>query len=459
MTRAFLISVCPSRASPPHGAGREDQGRHRASRTPTFFVDKRWSDLDTPYVRYVIPGTRLKTRKRGSPRRTRGWPRRARERANMLVTFGHSRKRHREGSKHCRAAPVPHAVPAAAPALPVADASSRPGTRPTTRPSRPVTGPTARRSTTTRSGATARSARCRRPRCSTTGMLHSWIKRVRKKARYAIPIWSIHNHIDANRHRLDARPRSSSRRTQGQLWFTETGGIANRWVDGNGASARSTTQERRAGDPEHLQARAAEQARQARSTIYKWIRAEAERRRAGTPALIRPQGQGAPVVADLQERRCGSTFDDPQRDGQHARSSRSSRPPRPAAGRRAVTVSSQSRNAAASTSHAVGRRGAAAPRQRRLVERAGGQVEAHPEPDEHQPAAPVVVVAAEQHAHRPRADQPEAEHDRAREAGDRQHGDADRVAEVVAAAGRAPGPRGGGGATSGSPGRAAAARA
>jgi hypothetical protein len=58
-----------------------------------------------------------------------------------------------------------------------------------------------------------------------------WILRFKKAARYPVRIWSIHNHIDANRHRTSGT-REILRITRGKLWFSETGGIVNRYVDG-----------------------------------------------------------------------------------------------------------------------------------------------------------------------------------------------------------------------------------
>jgi polysaccharide biosynthesis protein PslG len=58
-----------------------------------------------------------------------------------------------------------------------------------------------------------------------------WITRFKRKTRYPVRIWAIHNHIDANRNRSSGT-RELLRITRGKLWFTETGGIVNRWVDG-----------------------------------------------------------------------------------------------------------------------------------------------------------------------------------------------------------------------------------
>lgn len=59
----------------------------------------------------------------------------------------------------------------------------------------------------------------------------SWIRKFEKAARHPVRIWSLHNYIDANRGR-SIGTRKLLRNTRGQVWFTETGGIANRWVHG-----------------------------------------------------------------------------------------------------------------------------------------------------------------------------------------------------------------------------------
>jgi hypothetical protein len=58
-----------------------------------------------------------------------------------------------------------------------------------------------------------------------------WIKRFKASARRPIRIWSLHNYLDANRGR-SIGTRKLLRNTRGQVWFTETGGIVERWVSG-----------------------------------------------------------------------------------------------------------------------------------------------------------------------------------------------------------------------------------
>ena len=118
--------------------------------------------------------------------------------------------------------------------------------------------------------------------------------------------------------------------------------------------------------------------------------------------------------------------------------SRRRRPPRRAA-----------RRARPGAARPVGERG--------LVERAGGQVEAHADGDGREAEAAVVVALAERDVHDPRPDQQQADRARAGERRDRADRHADRA--VARRRPRSPRPRrGGGAARSGSPGRAAAAR-
>ena len=92
---------------------------------------------------------------------------------------------------------------------------------------------------------------------------------------------------------------------------------------------------------------------------------------------------------------------------------------------------------AAAVDQPAGRRGArAVARQRGLVERAGGEVEAHPDRDEREAPAAVGERVVEEDVHRPRAEHEQPERDRAREPGDRQHRDADRARELGGALAR-----------------------
>jgi hypothetical protein len=59
----------------------------------------------------------------------------------------------------------------------------------------------------------------------------SWIRRFRAAARHRVTIWSLHNYLDANRNR-SIGTRKLLRNVRGTVWFTETGGIVERFIDG-----------------------------------------------------------------------------------------------------------------------------------------------------------------------------------------------------------------------------------
>jgi hypothetical protein len=77
---------------------------------------------------------------------------------------------------------------------------------------------------------------CRRCKVSAPSVLDDgrkmvrWIRSFRKAAKHRVRIWSLHNYLDANRNRTIGT-RLFLRNTRGTVWFTETGGIWNRWVD------------------------------------------------------------------------------------------------------------------------------------------------------------------------------------------------------------------------------------
>jgi hypothetical protein len=80
--------------------------------------------------------------------------------------------------------------------------------------------------------------KCRSCTVTAPSLLDAGIKTVQyakafnKAAKKRVTIWALHNHIDANRNRLGKKSTTNLflRNTRGQVWFTETGGIWNRWV-------------------------------------------------------------------------------------------------------------------------------------------------------------------------------------------------------------------------------------
>jgi hypothetical protein len=120
----------------------------------------------------------------------------------------------------------------------------------------------------------------------------SWIQRFKKAARYPIRIWSIHNHIDANRHRTSGT-RELLRITRGQLWFTETGGIVNRWVDGRKIRRYNPKNAVRAIRNVFKLAKLSR--RITRIYVYQWL-APKQRRPRWDSGLVGPRGQTRPTL-------------------------------------------------------------------------------------------------------------------------------------------------------------------
>jgi hypothetical protein len=67
----------------------------------------------------------------------------------------------------------------------------------------------------------------------------SWIRRFRAAARHRVTIWSVHNYLDANRNR-SIGTRKLLRNVRGTIWFTETGGIVERFIDGRAKKGLGT---------------------------------------------------------------------------------------------------------------------------------------------------------------------------------------------------------------------------
>jgi hypothetical protein len=57
----------------------------------------------------------------------------------------------------------------------------------------------------------------------------NWARTFDRAAKKKVKIWAVHNHIDANRN-TKTGTKLFLQHTRGQVWFTETGGIWNRWI-------------------------------------------------------------------------------------------------------------------------------------------------------------------------------------------------------------------------------------
>ncbi|HEV3486804.1 MAG TPA: hypothetical protein VG106_15440, partial [Vicinamibacterales bacterium] len=197
---------------------------------PAFFNDKRWQNLDAPHVRYVVPWDAL---------RRNGWERdvfehymaEAREHdAKVLLSFGHSTRRGRELKAPSRLQfirefrKIRRMYPEVKTFQTWNEANH--GTQPVwNKPGKAAQYYNSMRRTCPECLITA-------PSVLDAPNMSSYITRFRRKARYRIKVWAIHNHIDANRHRTSGTRELLRLTRRGKLWFTETGGIVNRWVDG-----------------------------------------------------------------------------------------------------------------------------------------------------------------------------------------------------------------------------------
>jgi hypothetical protein len=196
---------------------------------PEVFTDKRWQALDAPDVRYVMSWDAIK-RNGWELAELDNYMAAARAaKARVLITFGHSRRRGQELKMPSRLAFIREfrKLRRRYPEVKTFQTwnEGNHGTQPTfTKPGKAALLYNSMRRTCPECTITA-------PSVLDAPNMTWWITRFKRKTRYPVRIWAIHNHIDANRHRSSGT-RELLRITKGQLWFTETGGIVNRWVDG-----------------------------------------------------------------------------------------------------------------------------------------------------------------------------------------------------------------------------------
>jgi hypothetical protein len=196
---------------------------------PLFFGDKRWQALDAPHVRYVMTWDALR---RNSWERVqlRDYMTAARATgAKVMITFGHSNRRGRELKAPTRLQFIREfrKLRRMYPELKTFQTwnEANHGTQPVwNKPGLAGRYYNAMRRT-------CPECRISAPSVLDAPSMNPWIRSFKKAARFPVRIWSIHNHIDANRHRTSGT-REFLRITRGKVWFSETGGIVNRWVDG-----------------------------------------------------------------------------------------------------------------------------------------------------------------------------------------------------------------------------------
>lgn len=267
---------------------------------PAMFTDARWKALHAPNVRLVVswdvlwvPGElhELDTYMAAARR----------AKAKVLVTFAHSRVEGHEDDIPSRATWRRLFRQFRARYPQVKDFQTwnegNHGTQPTSRAPRRA----AQLYDVMRSS-------CRRCRISAPAVLDApnmlgWIRRFERAARHPVRIWSIHNYLDANRGR-SIGTRKLLRNVRGQIWFTETGGIANRWV--NGRRVRPYTVRHAAKATRQVFKLARLSPRVKRIYFYNWT-APTESRPRWDSALIGPDGRPRPsytvIRRELAKRR------------------------------------------------------------------------------------------------------------------------------------------------------------
>jgi hypothetical protein len=225
LTLAAVCACLPSAAAearPYVGFGEQN---------PLIFSDQRWIEMRAPYVRYVVAWDALTTAAERA--QTDLWMHAAQVRhPRVLLSFSHSRQpgrslhmpSNRQFKRQFRAFRARYPFVKTFQAWNEANHGSQPTFRKPTAAARIYD--LVRRS-------------CRRCTVTAPSVLDDgmktirWIKRFRRAAKTRVRIWSLHNHIDANRNRLGRASTTKLflRNTKGVVWFTETGGIWNRWVD------------------------------------------------------------------------------------------------------------------------------------------------------------------------------------------------------------------------------------
>ena len=262
---------------------------------PAFFEDKRWQALDAPYVRYVMPWDAL---------RRNGWElieldryvARARQLdTQVLISFGHSWQRG-------RALKAPTRLQFIREFRKLRRRHPHLRTFQTWNEGNHGTQPIWKKPRLAASYYNAMRRTC--PECTITAPsvldapnMTNWILRFKRAARYPVRIWSIHNHIDANRHRTSGT-RELLRITRGKVWFTETGGIYNRWVDGRKITRYNRKNAVRAIRNVFKLARI-NRKRITRIYMYHWL-APKERRPRWDSALVGRRGETRPSLRTLK---------------------------------------------------------------------------------------------------------------------------------------------------------------
>jgi hypothetical protein len=282
--RRVLALATAAAARPAIGIGEQD---------PAMFQDARWKALHAPGVRLVVSWDVLWVP--WELREVDAYMRAARTaKARVLVTFAHSRVEGHEDEIPSRATwrKLFGRFRTRYPQVRDFQAwnEANHGTQPTSRAPRRA----AQIYDVMRSA--CRSCTISAPSVLDAPNMLGWIRAFRRAARHPVRIWSLHNYLDANRGRT-LGTRKLLRNVAGQVWFTETGGIANRWVGGRRTKAYTVAHAATA--TRQVFKLAALSPRVKRVYFYNWI-APTEARPRWDSALIGPDGRPRPALAIIR---------------------------------------------------------------------------------------------------------------------------------------------------------------
>jgi hypothetical protein len=199
---------------------------------PQVFSDVRWINLEKNeghYIRYVMPWDAL--RRKSSRAVVDLWMHAAEFRhANVLLTFGHSARKGRAKLKLPTRAQYRREIKAVRKRYPFVETfqtwnEANHGTQPTWNKPK-STGKLYDVLVKTCRGCTVTA-----PSILIAGTKElNWLRAFDKGAKKRVKIWAIHNHIDANRNTQVGTKQFLKAFKRGKVWFTETGGIYQRWI-------------------------------------------------------------------------------------------------------------------------------------------------------------------------------------------------------------------------------------
>jgi hypothetical protein len=222
----FLAALClaaPAQAAKPIvGFGEQN---------PAIFSDLRWIDMkknERHYIRYVMPWDALKYKHNRAV--TDLWMDAAEYRkANVLLSFGYSVKKRRQHK-------MPTAKQYKAQIKAVRKRYPFIKTFQTWNEANQGLQPTFRKPKATAKLYDTLVKTCKGCTVTSPSLLLAadmkavnWARTFDRAAKKKVKIWAVHNHIDVNRN-IKTGTKTFLRYTRGQVWFTETGAIWNRWI-------------------------------------------------------------------------------------------------------------------------------------------------------------------------------------------------------------------------------------